>query len=89
MLTWSSWFAEVGIESTLQGAATALFSDTNAAAVTCAIMKPELRPLLSTRKAGSPLIFGSTRTAILRSDRLPISAIARASVSATNATGSA
>ena len=38
-----------------------LFSDTRAAAVTCAIMKPEFTPLLSTRKAGRPLIFGSTK----------------------------
>ena len=34
MLTWSSWLAEVGMESTLQGAAIALFSETRAAAVT-------------------------------------------------------
>ena len=66
-----------------------LFSDTSAAAVTCAIMKPELTPLLSTKNAGRPLILGSTNTAIRRSDRLPISAIASANVSAANATGSA
>jgi hypothetical protein len=33
MLTWSSWFALVGIESTLAGCANVLFSDTRAAAV--------------------------------------------------------
>jgi predicted naringenin-chalcone synthase len=66
-----------------------LFSDTSAAAVTCAIMKPEFTPLFSTRKAGRPLIFGSTSTAMRRSERLPISAIASASVSAAKATGSA
>ena len=46
------------MESTLQGVAIALFSDTSAAAVTCAIMKPEFTPLWATRKAGMPLIFG-------------------------------
>ena len=40
MLTWSSWFAEVGSESTDAGCASDLFSDASAAAVTCAIMKP-------------------------------------------------
>ena len=66
-----------------------LFSLTSAAAVTWAIMKPEFRPLFSTRNAGRPLILGSTSTAIRRSARLPISAMASASVSAANATGSA
>ena len=42
--TWSSWLAEVGIESTLAGWARCLFSATSAAAVTCGIMKPELSP---------------------------------------------
>ena len=79
----------MGIESTLQGAASALFSDTSAAAVTCASMNPEFRPLFSTRNAGRPLIFGSTSTAMRRSERLPISAIESASVSAANAIGSA
>ena len=77
------------MESTLQGAASALFSATSAAAVTCAIMNPELRPLFCTRNAGRPLIFGSTSTAMRRSERFPISAIARASMSAAKATGSA
>ena len=76
------------MESTLQGAAMVLFSDTSAAAVTWAIMKPEFRPLWSTRKGGRPLIFGSTSTATRRSDRLPISAMASASTSAAKATGS-
>ena len=44
MLTWSSWLAEVGRLSTLAGCASDLFSDASAAAVTCAIMKPEFRP---------------------------------------------
>ena len=77
------------MESTLQGTAIALFSETSAAAVTCAIMNPELSPLFCTRNAGRPLIFGSTSTAMRRSERLPISAMASASVSAAKATGSA
>ena len=40
--TWSSWLAEVGRLSTLAGCASDLFSEASAAAVTCAIMKPEL-----------------------------------------------
>jgi hypothetical protein len=39
--TWSSLFAEVGIESTLAGWARVLFSEARAAAVTCAIMSPD------------------------------------------------
>ena len=35
-------------------------------------MNPELRPLFCTRKAGRPLIFGSTSTAVRRSEILPI-----------------
>jgi hypothetical protein len=38
--TWSSWPAEVGIESTLAGKARLLFSLTKAAAVTCGIISP-------------------------------------------------
>ena len=38
--TWSSWPAEVGIESTLAGKARLLFSLTSAAAVTCGIIRP-------------------------------------------------
>ena len=55
MLTWSSLFAEVGMESTLAGCASTLFSDTSAAAVYCAIMNPEFRPESATRNAGRPL----------------------------------
>ena len=44
MLTWSSWPAEVGRLSTEAGCARVLFSETSAAAVTCAIMKPDSRP---------------------------------------------
>ena len=44
MLTWSSWLADVGRLSTEAGCASDLFSEASAAAVTCAIMKPELSP---------------------------------------------
>ena len=44
METWSSWLAEVGVESVEQGCARCLFSLISAAVVTSAIMKPELRP---------------------------------------------
>ena len=36
-------------QSTLAGGAVPLFSETSAAAVTCAIMKPELGPAFATR----------------------------------------
>ena len=52
--TWSSWLAEVGRLSTLAGCASDLFSDASAAAVTCAIMKPELRPGSGARNGGRP-----------------------------------
>ena len=42
--TWSSWLALVGRLSTLAGCASDLFSLASDAAVTCAIMKPLLRP---------------------------------------------
>ena len=61
------------MESTLAGKARLLFSETRAAAVTCGIMKPELTPLSSIRKAGRPLILGSTSTASRRSEIEPIS----------------
>ena len=65
------------------------FSATSAAAVTCAIMKPEFTPLSGARKAGRPLIFGSTSSATRRSAIEPISAHASARMSAAKATGSA
>ena len=55
------------MESTLAGWASVLFSATNAAAVTCAIMNPELSPGFGVRNAGRPENAGSTRSAILRS----------------------
>ena len=89
MLTWSSWFAEVGSESTLRGCASALFSEASAAAVTCAIMKPEFTPPSSTRNGGRPDRFASIRSAMRRSASAPVSAMASARLSAANATGSA
>ena len=47
-------FSVVGSESTLRGCASDLFSDASAAAVTCAIMHPELTPASSTRYDGQP-----------------------------------
>ena len=88
MLTWSSWFAEVGSESTDAGCASDLFSEASAAAVTCAIMKPELTPPSSTRNGGRPERSVSIISAMRRSDSAPISAIASARLSAAKATGS-
>ena len=73
--------------STLAGKARLLFSQTSAAAVTCAIIKPELTPLSSVRKGGRPLILGSTSTALRRSEIEPTSHSAMAIMSAAKATG--
>ena len=54
----------------------------SAAAVTCAIMKPELTPPSSTRNGGRPDRFASIISAMRRSDSAPISAIASARWSA-------
>src|ERR1700726_2127196 len=53
--TKSSWLAEVGSESTDAGWARDLFSEASEAAVTWAIMKPELTPPSRARKGGNPL----------------------------------
>ncbi|MCY1461210.1 hypothetical protein D9M71_788410 [compost metagenome] len=81
--------AEVGRLSTLAGWASALLSLARAAAVTWAIMKPELTPPFSTRKGGSWDMCISIISEIRRSDSEPISAMARARLSAAMATGSA
>src|SRR5215469_1644740 len=75
--------------SMLAGWQSMRFSATSAAAVTWASMKPELTPLSGVRNAGSPLIFGSTSSAMRRSVIEPISAQASARISAAKATGSA
>ena len=90
MLTWSSWLAEVGMESTLQGAAMVLFSDDqrggghlgdHEAGIEAAVLDQERAAARSS--SDRPARRCGART------RLPISAIASASVSAANATGSA
>ncbi len=89
MLTWSSWLAEVGRLSTLAGCASDLFSEASAAAVTCAIMKPELSPPCRRGMAAAALRLASISSAMRRSESAPISAIASARLSAAKATGSA
>ena len=89
METWSSWLAEVGRLVTLLGWARHWFSAARAAAVTWAIMKPELTPLSSIRKAGRRDSPVSSSKAMRRSEMAPISAIAKAMMSAAKATGSA
>ena len=75
MLTWSSWLAEVGMESTLQGAAMRLVLRNQRRSGHLRDHEAGIERRCSrTRKAGRPLIFGSTSTAMRRSDRLPISA---------------
>ena len=68
MLLWSSWFAEVGMESTLAGCASTLFSDTREAAVYCAIIRPEFNPPLDVRKRGKPLSEPFTNRSMRRSE---------------------
>ena len=75
--------------STEAGWASVLFSLAKAAAVTWAIMKPEFSPPFSTRNGGSFESVASINSAIRRSDKAPISASARARLSAAIATGSA
>ena len=88
METWSSLLAEVGIESTLAGWARPLFSEARAAAVTCAIMRPDWSPPSRVRKAGRPESAGFTRRSMRRSLIAPSSATAMARKSAAMATGS-
>ena len=52
--TWSSWSAEVGVESTEAGNAICLFSLISAALVTSAIIMPEFSPAFFARNGGSP-----------------------------------
>ncbi|MNV57894.1 hypothetical protein D3C71_1502460 [compost metagenome] len=79
----------MGRLSTEAGWASVLFSEASAAEVTWAIMKPEFTPPLFTRKAGRPDIRESISSAMRRSDSEPISAMAKARLSAAKATGSA
>ncbi|MCY1374247.1 hypothetical protein D9M69_615760 [compost metagenome] len=61
----------------------------SAAAVTCAIMNPELTPPRLTRNGGNCDMCLSIINAMRRSDSAPISASASARLSAASATGSA
>ena len=65
--TWSSLSADVGIESTLAGWARPFSSDASAAAVTCAIIRPDWSPPRRVRNAGSPLSAGLTSRSVRRS----------------------
>src|SRR5438067_11125917 len=87
--TWSSCMPEVGIESTLAGAASRRFSATSAAAVYWATIIPELTPGSSARNGGRPCErCGSSRRSTRRSAIDPISAAAIARKSAAKASGS-
>src|SRR5512138_756028 len=80
--TTSSLFPPVGIVSTLAGCDSTLHSLASEAAVTCAIMKPELTPASRVRNAGSPwLRSGFTSRSIRRSEMVArlVSAMARKS----------
>ena len=66
-----------------------MFSLAKAAAVTWAIINPELTPPFLTRKGGNCDIWLSIISAMRRSDNAPTSAIASAILSAAIATGSA
>ena len=61
MLTWSSWPALDGIESTDAGCASDLHSETMEAAVYWINMNPLLSPLSGIRNGGRPLeVLGSS-----------------------------
>ncbi len=86
MLTWSSWLALEGIESTLSGWASVLLSETRAAAVYWATIRPLSRPPFSTSIEGSPpLSSGVSRRKVRRSDIPPTSASAMPSRSSQSA----
>ena len=87
--TWSSWLAEVGIESAEAGWASTLDSEASAAAVYWRIMSPESSPEADPRKAGRPsLRRGSRSSATRRSLMEPSSAMASLAKSSARATGS-
>src|SRR5438105_4259642 len=87
MLTWSSRPADDGIVSTQAGCARILLSAASAAAVTCAIMNPELRPLFLARNGGSPESDGFTSCSTRRSEMVCSCAQAIASRSSACDTG--
>ena len=88
MLTWSSRPALDGIESTLAGWQRTLFSLTSDALATCAIMKPECRPLPGARNGVSPVeSAGLTSCSTRRSLMFASSATAIAARSSASASG--
>ena len=88
--TWSSWLAEVGVESTRPGWRSCLFSDISAAVVTSAIMQPGVQAgLRRQERRQAEDSAGSTSIAMRRWAMAPISQTASAIMSAANATGSA
>ena len=75
METWSSCMAELGMESTLAGLASRLFSETMAAWAYWAIIKPESTPGSAARKGGRPWErAGSSSRSVRRSAIEPRSA---------------
>ena len=88
MLTWSSLPALEGIESTLAGWQSTLFSLTSDALATCAIMKPECSPLPGARNGVSPVdSAGFTSCSTRRSLMFASSATAIAARSSASASG--
>jgi len=75
------------MESTEEGCARTLFSETTDAAAYWGIIKPLLRPLSLIRKGGSPERDPSTRRATRRSEILANSAMAMPKKSIANAIG--
>ena len=77
------------MESTEAGCASTLFSLTRAAAVTCGIMNPELRPAPGARNAGNPSFRAGFTSRSMRRSEIPASAVsAMPRKSKTNASGS-
>jgi hypothetical protein len=77
----------VGIVSTEAGCAKVLSSEVSAAAVTCAIIRPELSPDSRMRNAGSPLSCAESSRSVRRSLIVASCVMPMASVSAATATG--
>src|SRR6266542_1845118 len=88
MLTWSSWPADDGMESTEAGWARLFDSDTSDAAVYWRSMNPEFMPGRSTRNAGRPLfVAGSSSRYSRRSEIEANPTVAAARASSDTATG--
>ena len=89
MLTWSSWPADDGIESTEAGCASDLHSETSDAAVYCTSMKPEFSPLPCDQERGQAVVPLRIQQPVepAFADRAPAHTVASASVSSATATG--